>query len=442
MTEEETSTVQHSDDLRVDVAGDHERGLLGSILVEPDCLTDLAGEGLRAEWFEDPLRRAIFEAARTLYTETGEVPLEAIDGRVPEDFQGVALAITAACGGVSSGTGARYYAERVREVYVRRKVRAVGVALAEYQEDVQAAIAQAQQGLLELTTARGGRGPERLCDLAAEWVAQLDDPNPAPDRTLATGILAFDRYVGGLRPGQFVLIAARPRVGKSTLLQNMAANIAVNHPVALYTFETRAYTIVGQLAARRAGVNHHRVLQWREMKGHEREALRAGFSSLMDLDITFDEGASKVGRFCAQTRVDVARRGTRAVFVDYLQLMEGPGRAETRRVEMGSISRRIKLLARELNIPVVAACQLNRASESREDRKPHLSDLRETGDLEQDADVVVLLHRPELYGERGLEHVCEVIVEKNRMGEMGTFELYYEPALYRFADLDTRERNA
>ncbi len=246
---------------------------------------------------------------------------------------------------------------------------------------------------------------------AVEW---LD----APVKGVSTGYSSLDAIVGGLRPGELIIVAGRPSMGKTSLALCISEHVALDHPVALFSLEMSAR----QIAAR--------SVRWHEHLTDRSQAV----TRLLNRNIWIDDSARMtVGTMRVRLQRIKRKHGLALVVVDYLQMLKGDG--ENRTQEIGSISRGLKAIAKELKVPVVAVASLNRGVESRQDKRPMMSDLRESGDIESDADVCVMLYRDEYYDENSYARgFAEAIVRKHRDGPVGTAWLIFVPEYARFRD--------
>lgn len=252
---------------------------------------------------------------------------------------------------------------------------------------------------------------ERATKEAVDWLE-------SPVKGLSTGYSALDRVIGALRPGEYIILAGRPSMGKSALCSNIAEHVGQEHPVAYFSVEmTRR-----QVAAR--ALRYHESLTDRSQ----------AFFYLADIKIMIDDSPTlTVGALRLRLQRIKRTHGLALVVVDYLQRMQGRG--ENRTQEIGSISRGLATIAKDLGVPLIAAAQLNRAAEGRTDKRPLLSDLRESGDVEQDADVVAFIYRDEYYHPASKNQgYAEIIVRKHRDGPTGTAWLRFEPEYARFKD--------
>jgi replicative DNA helicase len=257
-----------------------------------------------------------------------------------------------------------------------------------------------------------------------------------------TGFIDLDRLLGGLQPSDFLIIAGRPASGKTAFMLSAAKNAAQTHKkhIAIFSLEMSNEQLVQRLIAQETGIDTHR-LRTGKLSEDEWTLFAHAIEVLGDTHVYLDDTPgltplqlrTKCRRLHMEYQLDL-------VLVDYLQLMSGGQRIENRVQEVSFISRNMKILARELNIPVLAAAQLSRAIEQRADKEPQLSDLRESGSLEQDADVVMFIHRAELYERDTIkQHLAEIKIAKHRNGPVGNVELVFRDNLAKFENAATRQ---
>jgi replicative DNA helicase len=328
------------------------------------------------------------------------------------------------------------YAEIVRERSTLRRLQSVGVALqaecanasGRSAADIAAAAEAAIVGALDCSSG----DPESLSDVLGDVLRYVDDRGDAGGQTL--GFRDVDAMIGGLEPGNLMIVAARPSVGKTMWGCNVADHVATaGGAVLFHTLEMSRREVGMRIMSARSGVSVKAMRSgtkdgehWGRMSGQ----MPAAAQQRMLID---DAAAVTVGQVRAKARRMQRKTGLSLVVIDYLQLMRGDG--DNRTQEMGSISRGLKALAKELQVPIIALAQLNRGVEGRADKRPLLSDLRDSGEIEQDADIVAMLHREELYSD-GPQWVgvAEMIIRKNRNGPTGEVLLTYQPECMRFAN--------
>ena len=431
-------------------ATDAEQAVLGSLLIDPEAV-EVVLPLLRPDDWYHPKHRTIYQAVVALHEQGTAV-----------DFRTVVDALTAAqlsaVGGdtylaslltvVPSSIHAAHYAETVRRCAVQRRlIEAAGqIAKLGYQEtDVAAALAQAESILFGVTQQTGGRDFVLLRDaLAAALEATPVNPTTGeitevPSGRLPTGFIDLDKLLGGLAAGDLLLLAARPSVGKSAIALAIAQHMAQHSlaAVAIFSLEMSAHQIAERLLAMQSRVDATRLRSGQLNRAELAQVVEAAHA-LGQLAIWIDDSSAlRLPEIRARARRLHAEQPLALVIVDYLQLLEAGG--ENRVQEVAAISRGLKALARDLKLPVLALSQLSRASEQRADHRPLLSDLRDSGSLEQDADVVLFLHRPDRYDEAAERGVAEVHVAKHRNGPTGMVSLYFDAPTTRFHNLGRTE---
>ncbi len=260
-----------------------------------------------------------------------------------------------------------------------------------------------------------------------------------------TGFYELDELLGGFQKSDLIVLAARPSMGKTALALTLARNAAIDHkvPVGIFSLEMATMQLIIRMICAEARINAH-LVRTGKLPHSDGSKLSKTVHKLTDAPVYVDDSpAQSVLEIRAKARRLKAEKNVGMIIIDYLQLMSGPQRTESREREISHISRSLKSLAKELNIPVIALSQLNRAVETRTDKRPQLSDLRESGSIEQDADVVIFLNRPEYYGIEKDENgestagVTEVIIGKQRNGPTGMIKLAFIKEYARFENLAT-----
>ncbi len=423
-----------------------EQSVLGAMLLSKDAIGDVA-EVVKGRDFYRPAHEIIYDAILNLYGR-GE-PADAITvadelvkrgelGRVGGHIYLHDLLST-----VSIASNAGYYAEIVREKAILRRLVEASIKISQLgyagQGDVAGIVDAAQQAIYEVAE---GRASEDYEPLSALMESTLDEIEALSSHGIMagvpTGFVELDELTNGLHPGQMVIVAARPGVGKSTLGLDLARAASIQHGLcsAFFSLEMTKTEIVMRLISAEAQVPLHDI-----RKGHmsdenwARIARKTADVSSAPLFID-DSPNLTMMEIRAKARRLKQRHDLKLVIVDYMQLMSSGKRVESRQLEVSEFSRQMKLLAKELDVPVVALSQLNRGPEQRTDKRPMLSDLRESGSLEQDADVVILLHRDDMYNnasERAGE--ADLIIAKHRNGRTDTIPVSFQGHLSRFADM-------
>lgn len=425
-----------------------EQSLLGVMLLSRDAIA-IALEVVESPHFYRPAHQHIFEAITTLYGAGDEADvvtvgdlldrsslLEGIGGTsMLMDLQAQAPAIT----------GARKYAEIVRENWLLRRLISVGNEIAEIAfdrpEDVVKAVDQAEHLVFEVAQ---GRASDTMADMRALVEQSLDRLEMLYEREetitgTPTGFVDLDELLSGLQPNNLVVVGARPAMGKTSFGLNIAAHAAIdaNKPVLIFSLEMGQLELSQRMLCSESRVDSKNM---RDGKLDENDwtKISHGVGRLSEAPIWIDDNP-------ALTVMDIRGRARRLksqigdlglIVVDYIQLMTGRSTAESRQVEISEISRNLKVLARELEVPVLGLSQLSRGLEARQDKRPMLADLRESGAIEQDADVVIFLYRDEVYHPDTADAgIAEIIVSKHRNGPTGTVKLAFLPQYTRFANM-------
>jgi replicative DNA helicase len=428
-----------------------EQSVLGALLIDGLAWEQVA-DVVAAEDFYRPDHRLIFETLGELVL--ANKPADVVTaseqlerrGRL-EEIGGLAYLGTLARD-TPTAANVRAYALIVRERALLRRLIETGreiVASVFSDEGLSARdlVDRAEQSVFEIAEA-GARGREsvvRVADLLPPLIDKIDDWHANPDklRGLATGFTDFDRLTGGLRGGDLVVIAGRPSMGKTTLAVNMAEYAAVSPDikatVAIFSMEMPSEQLVTRMLS---SIGHVPLNSIRSGRISDDDWVRvtAATSQLSEAKIFIDESP-------ALTPIELRARARRIarqhqlglVIVDYMQLMQVPGTKENRATEIAEISRGLKALAKELSVPVIALSQLNRSVEQRQEKKPVMSDLRESGAIEQDADMILLIYRDEVYDKNTTKKgIAEIDLAKHRNGEIGTFLLTFQGQYTRFTN--------
>lgn len=433
-----------------------EKSLLGAVLLSDGVLPEILTI-LRPQDFYDVNHQIIFEAMLNLYDQHRPVDLLTLTAELKSLKKlkqiGGAPYLTELSNFVPAASHAKAYADIIEKASTRRKLIKAGNEIVskafEDGADVDNLIGAAEKELFEVSDkiVRSDYVPmEELLADAFDRIEELHK-NKGALRGLKTGFRDLDKKTAGFQKGDLVIIGARPAMGKTTFAQNLAYNIASMNKrgVLFFSMEMAANEIVDRMISDVSGVDN-----WKMRTGNLTDE---EFSKIGDALGEMDEIPIYIDDTSSMTIMELRNKARRAmhdhdigiVIVDYLQLIQGSDRYAGNRVqEVTEISRGLKILARELEIPVVALAQLSRNVTGRDDPRPVLSDLRESGSIEQDADLVMFLHRPDYYRQNDDNyeetHITELLVAKHRHGAVGKIELYFHPELLRFMSLDkTRE---
>ena len=354
-----------------------------------------------------------------------------------------------------SSASVSYYAKIVDDKSLLRQLiqtaNQIVVKSFEQGEEVQAIVDEAERSILEVSEKRNSTGFQSIADVLNQSIETIDRlaQNNEEITGLPTGYQALDKMTAGLQKEELIILAARPAVGKTAFALNIAQNVGTktDKTVAIFSLEMGAESLVNRMLCAEGSIeaSHLRTGQLNE---EEWRNLIVAMGSLSRASIYIDDTPGiKISEIRARCRKLAQETGNLGlILIDYLQLIEGTGR-ENRQQEVSEISRQLKTLAKELKVPVLALSQLSRGVEQRQDKRPVLSDIRESGSIEQDADIVAFLYRDDYYQREGDEeeeeqsnnNVIEVIIEKNRSGARGTVELLFIKEYNKFSSLSPRD---
>lgn len=428
---------------------DAEMSLLGSILLEPLRVLSDSGNVVMPEMFSDGRHELIYRAMVKVHEEHSTLDLTTLNQRLSDsgdlDSVGGAAYLARLAQNVPTAANASHYARIIRE---KAELRSAIRASQETIHDIQHHADEPNAILLDRAEARllAARAPDargtmiRVGEATAEEYTRVCRLEDSGGGAIPTGFARIDALLGGLWPGEFCVLAARPSMGKTALAINVALKIAGRGvALVLFSLEMSNSAVSQRVMAALSGVDTAAIRSAR-LEQDQADRMFGTVSATASLPLHIcDRSDLTLFQLRAQARRAVKRESVKVIIVDYLQLLACPehGR-ETRQVEVAAISRGLKALAKELNVPVLALSQLNRASEVREGKRPHLSDLRDSGAIEQDADVVMLLHREGYYRERegaGQDDaLAELIVAKNRNGPTGVIQLMWDAGTTSFED--------
>jgi replicative DNA helicase len=355
--------------------------------------------------------------------------------------------LTSLINNVPTSLHAETYGHLVEQTGIRRRMleAANQIAKLAYQEElsVETVMDEAEKQVFGVSERRTTRELEPIHVVLADYMDRVDELSKRDEEIFGvpTGFIDLDRLLGGLQGSDLLIIAGRPGMGKTAFMLTVAKNAAQLHKkhVAIFSLEMANEQLVQRLISQETGIDSHR-LRTGKLTDEEWPVFTHAVEVLSGTRIFLDDTPSltplQMRTKCRRLHLEF---GLDLVVVDYLQLMSSGSRSENRVQEVSYISRNMKVLARELNVPVLAAAQLSRAVEQRTDKEPQLSDLRESGSLEQDADIVMFIHRPEMYEKDQLkQNVAQIKVAKHRNGPVGMVELIFRSNLARFENAAPR----
>lgn len=429
-----------------------EKSLLGAIMLDENALPEIMTI-IRAADFYEERHRAIFEAMTNLYDSHRPIDLLTLTTELKSLKKikeiGGATYLTELSNFVPATSHAKAYADIVKKAAVQRRLIKAGTEIANQAYEAGASVddlvGKAEKELFEVSDKIIRTEYRAMDELLSEAFERIDDlqKNRGALRGLKTGFRDLDKKTAGLQKGDLIILGARPAMGKTTFAQNLTYNIASinNKGVLFFSMEMAAGEIIERMISDVSGVDNGKI-RTGNLSGEEFSRIGDAMADLEKLPIFIDDTSS-------MTIMELRNKARRAmhdhdigvVIVDYLQLIAGSDRYAGNRVqEITEISRGLKILARELDIPVIALAQLSRNVTGRDNPRPVLSDLRDSGSIEQDADLVMFLHRPDYYKQNDDNyeetHITELIIAKHRHGAVGRIDLYFHPELLRFMSLD------
>jgi len=426
-----------------------EQAVLGAILLDSVAIITVM-ETLKAEDFYRQAHQYIFEAMIDLNGDNEPIDLITLTTRLQAKQQlaeiGGIQYLTELASAVPTAANVTYYAKIVEEKsMLRRLIRtATEIVTNGYAEadDVGSLLSEAELRILEIANRKSSTGFVSIKDVLMEVFEKVE--KLYNDRGKTTGIPSgfpdLDKMTAGFQRSDLIIVAARPSVGKTAFSLNVAQNVAVRakETVAIFSLEMSAAQLVQRIICAEANVDAGRI-RTGTLEGDDWEKLTMAIGTLSEAEIYIDDTpAITVADIRAKCRRLKKEKGLGMILIDYLQLIAGRGKAgENRQQEVSEISRTLKQIARELEVPVIALSQLSRGVEQRQDKRPMMSDLRESGSIEQDADIVAFLYRDDYYDkESEKKNIIEIIIAKQRNGPVGTVELVFLKNFNKFVSLD------
>lgn len=423
-----------------------EQSVIGSMIMDQDAIVS-AMEMLLKEDFYHQQFGVLFEAMVELYNEGQPVDLVTLQNRLKEkdvpsevaSLEFVSDIVTA----VPTSANVKYYANIVKENAIKRKLIRVteGIENDCYagKEPLESLLEKTEQDVFKLLSVRqtGDFVPIRQVVMNALEKIEKASQQQGTVTGIPTGFIDLDYRTAGLQPSDLILVAARPSMGKTAFVLNIAQHVAfrANMCTAIFSLEMSKEQLVNRLFSLESSVDAQ-LLRTGNLSDADWEKLVEGAGIIGDSDLIIDDTPGiSISELRSKCRKYKLEHDLKLIIIDYLQLMTGPG--ESRQQEISNISRSLKALARELSVPVVALSQLSRQVEQRPDHRPMMSDLRESGAIEQDADVVMFIYRDDYYNkDTDLKGISEIIIAKQRNGPIGTVELAWLPQYTKFANLE------
>jgi len=428
-----------------------EEAVLGAILVNPTVITKVV-EFITAESFYKPAHRYVYDAMLQLFNQNERIDIVSVSDILNFNSKLEVIGGRAFINDLSFKTittsNIEYYAKIVQEKAVKRALINAGSEIVTFGYDLNPtddSLNSAEKLIFEIASKKATKDMSHVKDLVLTSYEKIEYRYNHKDEMtgVPTGFYEFDNMTTGLQKSDLIILAARPSMGKTALALNIAQNVAIKAkiPVAIFSLEMSKEQLVQRMLCSEAEVDSQRM-RTGNMQRKDWEKLANAMSEISEAPIYIDDTAgctlTDIRAKCRRLAMEEKNLGL--VLIDYLQLMEGVGK-EDRIQQISAISRGLKGLARELNVPVIALSQLSRAVEQRKDRRPMLSDLRESGAIEQDADIVMFIYRDDYYNREegdeapkatGKEGKSEIIIAKHRNGAVGSFELLFQGSITKF----------
>ena len=429
---------------------DAEMSLLGAVLIDEEVLADIS-EQVTPRDFYDKRHATIFGAMMRLYERHKPVDLLTLTDELKKkdelDVIGGSAYLTDLTNYVPTAAHAEAYAEMVAQKAVRRRLIKASAEISElgFNEDTttQEILEKAEAELFSVSDQSLKQDLTSIEQILTDSFDRMEElhRNKGALRGIPTGYRDLDNMTAGLQRSDLIILAARPAMGKTTLVTNLAYNVATiaKQPVLFFSLEMSKEQLVDRMLADASGVDSWNI-RTGNLSDEDFGKLSEAMGEMAEAPIYIDD---KPGLTVLEMRTKARRAAHEAplglIIVDYLQLMQGSGKSDGNRVqEVSEISRGLKLIARELNVPLIALSQLSRSVENRSPQIPQLADLRESGSIEQDADIVSFIYRPGYYEPDNPEHenITKLIIAKHRNGPVGHVDLYFHPERLRFMSLD------
>ncbi|NLY85759.1 MAG: replicative DNA helicase [Tissierellia bacterium] len=424
-----------------------EQSVLGAMILDKEAI-NMAVEMIKPEDFYKEANKEIFEAIINLYNKNEPVDLitlaEELKRRGTLESVGGVTYLADLSSGVATTANTKYYCKIVEEKSIlRRLIKSCNeVILKSYEdsEEVNAIIEKAEKSIFDITQGRHREGFAPLNEVLLKSFSKIEERAANQDALtgITTGFIDLDYKLSGLQKSDLILVAARPSMGKTAFALNIATNAALKGgaKVAIFSLEMSKEQLVQRMISATAHVDLQKIISGRLSEDEWIQVINA-MGPLSQAQIFIDDTAGislmEMKAKCRRLKIE---KGLDLILIDYLQLMQSESRHENRQQEISAISRGLKALAKELECPVVALSQLSRAPELRSDHRPILSDLRESGAIEQDADVVMFLYRDEYYNQdTEKKNIGEVIIAKHRNGPTGSIELVFKKEFTKFVNM-------
>ena len=428
-------------------ATDLEEVVLGAMMIDKKGVDEVI-DILNPDVFYKEAHQHIFEAINTLFVESQPVDLLTVSQQLKKmqklELAGGEFYLIQLTQKVSSSAHIEFHARIILQKYIQRSLIKISNEIIEDSYDVTTDVFDlldsAESKLYDITQGNIKRSSETAQDLVIQAKKKIEEiANKEGLSGIPSGFTELDKLTSGWQPSDLIIIAARPGMGKTALTLSMARNMAVDHniPVAFFSCEMSSVQLITRLISSETGLSSEK-LRTGNLEKHEWEQLNVKVKGLEKAPLYIDDTPSlSIFDLRAKARRLASQQGVKMIMIDYLQLMRVPSLSDNRTLEIAEISRSLKALAKELEVPVIALSQLNRSLEQRADKRPVNSDLRESGSIEQDADLIMFIYRDEVYNENSdRKGVSEIIIGKQRNGPIGTSLLAFQGQFSRFDNYD------
>ncbi|GET83843.1 replicative DNA helicase [Streptococcus phage Javan139] len=427
-----------------------EQAVLGSIFINPEKIIEVA-EYLKPDDFYKPAHRILFKAMLSISSNAEPIDVVTVKS-VLESQDNLATIggityLLEVVNAVPTSVNAEHYAKIVaKKAQLRSIIDSLSDSIGNaYDEnmDIDEIIAKTERSLIEVSQSSNKSSFRPIHDVLAENYQKIEERsnNNTQITGIATGFYDFDKLTTGLHADQLIILAARPAMGKTAFALNIAQNVATksNKAVAVFSLEMGAESLVERMLASEGTIKSHHI-RTGQLTAEDWQRLIYAQGELAEAPIFIDDTAGvKITDIRARARrLSQETDGLGLIVIDYLQLIQG-SRSDNRQQEVSEISRQLKIIAKELKVPVIALSQLSRSVEQRQDKRPIMSDLRESGSIEQDADIVAFLYRDDYYTDKSdnqpESNLTELIIKKNRHGSLGTVNLYFHKEYTKFSSV-------
>lgn len=423
-----------------------EQSVLGAVLLDFSCISDLL-DTIKPDSFYRKMHKDIFSVMLKMFTAGTTADFVTIleevkRAKIFQNDDDAKVYLTSLVQIVPSTANVRSYAKIVQDKYYLRSLISAAHDMmsdaSDSKDSPQNVIDSAEQRIFEIRQGKDSKGLTRIDEImleAYDRLQKLASEEKENFRGLPSGFVALDNIINGLNRSDLIILAARPGMGKTSFALNIATNVArkTNKEVAIFSLEMSKEQLATRILSSESKVNM-KSLQNGELNADDWERLAANAQQISSMPIYVDDTSGlSVSEIKAKSR---RLRNLGLIIIDYLQLMEGSG-SENRVQEVSAMTRALKIMAKDLNVPVITLSQLSRASDRRDDKRPMLADLRESGSIEQDADIVLFLYRDSYYNkESEKQNIAECIIAKNRHGETNTVEMLWDGKFTKFTGLE------